>query len=89
MAHLPVDIAQVTRDAVASAQVAGPDHPISLTGDPDELYTLGDEHRIHQVVANLLANARTHTPAGTEIAVSVAQSGDGVRIAVSDNWSWA
>jgi two-component system OmpR family sensor kinase len=37
------------------------------------------------VVANLLANARTHTPAGTAIAVSIAQSGDGVRIAVSDN----
>ncbi len=85
MAQLPVDIAQVTRDAVASAQVAGPDHPISLTGDLDELYTLGDEHRIHQVVANLLANARTHTPAGTEIAVSVVQSVDGVQIAVSDN----
>ena len=85
MEHLPVDIAQVTRDAVASAQAAGADHPISLTGDLDELYTLGDHNRIHQVVANLLANARTHTPAGTEIAVAVAQGEDGVRIAVSDN----
>jgi two-component system OmpR family sensor kinase len=85
MEHLPVDIAKVTRDAVASAQVAGADHPISLSGDLDELYTLGDEHRIHQVVANLLANARTHTPAGTAIAVSIAQSADGLRIAVSDN----
>jgi two-component system OmpR family sensor kinase len=85
MEHLPVDIAKVTRDAVASAQVAGAEHPISLIGDLDELYTLGDQHRIHQVVANLLANARTHTPAGTVIAVSIAQSGDGVRIAVSDN----
>ena len=84
MEHLPVDIAQVTRDAVASAQVAGADHPISLTGDLDELYTLGDHNRIHQVVANLLANARTHTPAGTEIAVSIAEGADGVRIAVSD-----
>ena len=84
MEHLPVDIAQVTRDAVASARVAGADHPISLTGDLDELYTLGDHHRIHQVVANLLANARTHTPAGTEIAVSIAEGADGVRIAVSD-----
>ena len=62
MEHLPVDIAKVTRDAVASAQVAGADHPITLSGDIDELYTLGDQHRIHQVVANLLANARTHTP---------------------------
>ena len=85
MERFPVDIAEVTRDAVASAQVAGPGHPISLTGDVDELYTLGDQHRIHQVVANLLANARTHTPAGTAIAVSIAQSGDGVRIAISDS----
>ena len=85
MERLPVDIAKVTRDAIASAQVAGPGHPISLTGDVDELYTLGDQHRIHQVVANLLANARTHTPAGTAIAVSIAQSSDGVRIAVSDS----
>jgi two-component system OmpR family sensor kinase len=85
MEHLPVDIAKVTRDAVASAQVAGADHPISLSGDLEELYTLGDQHRIHQVVANLLANARTHTPAGTAIAVSIAQSADGLRIAVSDN----
>ena len=85
MEHLPVDIAQVTRDAVASAQVAGADHPITLSGDLDELYTLGDQHRIHQVVANLLANARTHTPVGTAIAVSITQNNDGVRIAVSDS----
>jgi two-component system OmpR family sensor kinase len=85
MEHLPVDIAKVTRDAVASAQVAGPTHPITLGGDLGELYTLGDHHRIHQVVANLLANARTHTPAGTAIAVSIAQGADGLRIAVRDN----
>ena len=84
MEHLPVDIAKTTRDAVASAQVAGPGHPISLVGDLDELYTLGDQHRIHQVIANLLANARTHTPVGTPITVSIAQSSDGVRIAVAD-----
>ena len=84
MEHLPVDIAKTTRDAVASAQVAGPGHPISLVGDLDELYTLGDQHRIHQVIANLLANARTHTPVGTPITVSISQSSDGVRIAVAD-----
>ena len=84
MENLPVDIAQVTKDAVASAQVAGPEHPISLIGDADELYTLGDQHRIHQVIANLLANARTHTPVGTPITVSIAQSSDGVRIGVTD-----
>ena len=85
MQALPVDIAAVTREAVASAQVAGPNHPILLKGDAGELYILGDKNRIHQVVANLLANARTHTPAGTKIDVSIAQSEDGVRISVSDN----
>jgi len=85
MEALPVDIAAVTRDAVASAQVAGPGHPISLKGDAGELYILGDKNRVHQVVANLLANARTHTPTGTKIEVSIAQSEDGVRISVADN----
>ena len=84
MEHLPVDIAKTTRDAVASAQVAGPDHPITVVGDVDELYTLGDHHRIHQVIANLLANARTHTPTETPITVSISHDDDGVRIAVAD-----
>jgi two-component system, OmpR family, sensor kinase len=84
MEHLPVDIASVTADAVASARVAGPDHLITLVGDTDELYTLGDSHRIHQVIANLLANARTHTPAGTPITVTINRSDAGVQIAVAD-----
>ena len=85
MESLPVDIAAVTRDAVASAQAAGPSHPISLTADVSELYILGDKNRIHQVVANLLANAKTHTPDGTKITVSITRSEDGVRISVTDN----
>jgi two-component system OmpR family sensor kinase len=84
MEHLPVDIAVVTTDAVASARVAGPEHPITLIGDADEIYTLGDHLRIHQVIANLLANARTHTPAGTPITVTISRSDDGLRIAVAD-----
>jgi two-component system OmpR family sensor kinase len=85
MEALPVDIAAVTSDAVASAQVAGPSHPISLSADVGELYILGDRNRIYQVVANLLANAKTHTPDGTKITVSIVRNDDGVRISVSDN----
>ena len=85
MEVLPVDITKATREAVASARVASPSHPISLSGDVGEIYILGDKNRIHQVVANLLANARTHTPEGTKIIVSIARSDDGVRISVSDN----
>jgi two-component system OmpR family sensor kinase len=72
-------------DAVESARVAGPAHTVNYQNATEEIYALGDNDRIHQVVANLLANARTHTPAGTVIDVSVNQSEDGVRIRISDN----
>ena len=81
----PVNLEAVVESAVASARAAGPDHLVEFTPSVDELFTLGDEARIHQVVANLLANARAHTPAGTKITVGIQQDSDGIRIAVSDN----
>jgi len=84
MESKPVDINKVVEDAVISARAAGPDHPVTLHSSNDEIFTLGDEVRIHQVVANLLANARTHTPARTPITVSVASTDLGVEISVAD-----
>ncbi len=81
----PVNLSKLVSDAVESARVAGPLHEISYQNPMEDIYTLGDNDRIHQVVANLLANARTHTPSGTVIDVSVAQGDDGVRIRISDN----
>lgn len=81
----PVDLIKIVSDAVASARAAGPNHKVNFDGQSEEIYTLGDSDRIHQVVANLLANARTHTPAGTIIDVSVKQDLDGVRIRIADN----
>ena len=81
----PVDINKVVEDAVISARAAGPDHPVEFISSNDEIFTLGDEVRIHQVVANLLANARAHTPAGTPITVSLATTDAGVEVTVADN----
>jgi two-component system OmpR family sensor kinase len=81
----PVNLTKLTSDAVESARVAGHLHKINYQSPAEDIYALGDNDRIHQVVANLLANARTHTPAGTVIDVSVIQSEDGVRIRISDN----
>jgi two-component system OmpR family sensor kinase len=81
----PVNLTKLVSDAIESARVAGPAHIVNYHQPTEELYALGDNDRIHQVVANLLANARTHTPAGTEINVVVYQSEDGVRIRISDN----
>lgn len=84
MVKIPVDLIHTVNEAVASARAAGPDHPIEIVNPDQEIYILGDSNRIHQVIANLLANARTHTPAGTSISVSVSQSPDGVTVSVSD-----
>lgn len=80
----PVNLTEVISDAVASARAAGPDHPIAFE-EKSEIYALGDSNRIHQVVANLLANARVHTPAGTSIKVAISQGEKEILVSVSDN----
>lgn len=85
MASKPVDLSEVVESAVISARAAGPQHSVIFTKPDSEIFVLGDEPRIHQVIANLLANARAHTPVGTEIRVSISHDSDGVRISVSDN----
>lgn len=80
----PVDLIELVSEAVESARAAGPNHPITLEL-PTEAFVLGDARKIHQVVANLLANARIHTPAGTEIAVSVSANDEGITVAIKDS----
>jgi two-component system OmpR family sensor kinase len=84
MESKPLDIKKVAEEAVISARAAGPNHPVTFTSNSDEIFTLGDESRIHQVIANLLSNARAHTPAGTPIEVSVTEREDAVEVSVSD-----
>lgn len=80
----PVDLTHLIKESVASARAAGPDHPITIDV-PDDLYVLGDTKRIHQALANLLANARTHTPAGTTIEVRATSDESETTIAVKDS----
>ena len=80
----PVDLVHVIEEVVASASAAGPSHPITVEM-PKELFILGDSGRIYQVMTNLLANARVHTPADTSIHVLARQEDDGVYISVADN----
>ncbi len=85
MAQDPVDLNLLLTEAVASAKAAGPNHPIEVSLPSAEVFVLGDSQRIHQVVANLLANARTHTPEGSLIKVSLEQGVVETIISVSDN----
>lgn len=81
----PVNLSKVVSECVASARAAGPTHPITISAAVDEVFALGDETRIYQVIANLLINARVHTPIGTSIAVALNQSDDGVAISITDH----
>lgn len=60
-----VDLSMLIIDAVSDARVAGPTHRWQLDLPAEPVTVTGDGARVHQVLANLLTNARTHTPAGT------------------------
>ena len=63
----PSDLTELVVNAVSDARAAGPDHSWQLDLPDDPSSPSATAHRLHQVVANLLANARTHTPAGTRV----------------------
>jgi two-component system OmpR family sensor kinase len=84
LAKEPVNLNTLITEAVASARAAGPNHPIEINLEASEIFVLGDSQRIHQVIANLLANARAHTPNGTQISITALQGVSETTIAVSD-----
>lgn len=80
----PVDLAVLVHDAVRDAQAVDPSFPIAA--EADEAVTLtGDEPRLRQVVANLVANARVHTPPGTAVRVKAYRDGDRALLIVADD----
>ena len=70
-----VDVIPVILDALSDAHVVAPDHAWEL-GEAVGAPVLGDESALRQILTNLLANARVHTPAGTRVVVSVLRSRD-------------
>jgi two-component system OmpR family sensor kinase len=68
-----VDLSRLAIEVTNDARVAGPDHRWSLDLPDEPLVVRGDQHRLHQVVANLLSNARSHTPAGTSVVVRLSR----------------
>jgi two-component system, OmpR family, sensor kinase len=67
----PVDMSRLAIDATSDARVARPRHRWVLDLPDDPIMSLGDEHRLHQVLVNLLSNAGRHTPEGTTVTVKL------------------
>jgi len=83
-----VDLSRLVIEVTNDARVAGPEHRWSLDLPDEPLVVRGDEHRLHQVVGNLLTNARIHTPAGTSVVVRLSadpQEDHHVLLTVSDD----
>jgi two-component system OmpR family sensor kinase len=81
----PVDLSRVLIDAVSDAHAAGPDHEWSLDLPEEPVEVIGDAARLHQVVANLLANARVHTPPSTSVTAALAKDADHAIVTISDD----
>ncbi|MFB7557483.1 HAMP domain-containing sensor histidine kinase [Streptomyces brevispora] len=81
----PVDLTLLILNATDDARAAGPDHHWLLDLPEEPVTITGDAHRLQQAVGNLLANARTHTPPGTDVTVTLAIDQIGVTVEVSDN----
>jgi two-component system, OmpR family, sensor kinase len=73
----PVDLDEVVEEAVETALAVEPDRPIEL--ERSSARVIGDRDRLRQIVDNLLANVRAHTPAGSPVRVRVA-SVDGTAV---------
>ncbi|MGA3214938.1 MAG: HAMP domain-containing sensor histidine kinase [Acidimicrobiales bacterium] len=79
----PVELVGLAAEAVETARTVGPTWPISfVAGEPVEV--MGDWGSLRQVVDNLLANVRAHTPAGTAATVTVRREGSKASVEVAD-----
>lgn len=83
--HRPVDLNRVAADAVADARAVEPERAITLETSSAGAVVLGDELRLRQVAANLLANARQHTPPTAAVRVGVRRENGSVVLEVADD----
>jgi two-component system, OmpR family, sensor kinase len=86
----PVDLAVLAGDAVHDARGLAPDRQVRLVGladgrGPEPAVVIGDDNRLRQVVANLVANAVRHTPAGTPVEVAAGRYEDVAVLEVRDH----
>jgi two-component system OmpR family sensor kinase len=78
-----VDLVQIALDAAQDARARDPQRPITVH-QHGPLSVVGDQQRLRQVAANLLANAEIHTPPGTPVDLDLAARGDQAILTVAD-----
>ncbi|MFT4263079.1 MAG: HAMP domain-containing sensor histidine kinase [Nocardioides sp.] len=71
----PVDLTHLLLDVVSDAIASEPGHRWRTDLPEEPVIVAGDAHSLHQVFANLLANARVHTPMGTTVTTRLERTG--------------
>jgi len=77
-----VALDELVQEAIDAAHAVEPERP--LDADIEHAVVVGDRDRLRQIVDNLLANVRAHTPPGTPVHVSVMSRDGTATIAVRD-----
>ena len=81
-----VDLTQLAIETVSDEKVMAPDRVWHLELPEEPVVVRGDATQLHQVLANLLSNARKHTGPGTTVVTGVKRSADGhAVVTVTDN----
>lgn len=84
-----LDLCGVVVDAVSDASVSAPDHHYVTELPEHAIWVRGDRARLHQLLGNLLGNARVHTPAGVTVTTSLrtvtGSAGTVTELTVSDD----
>ena len=79
----PVELVGLAGEAVEAAQTIAGEWPVSVEAD-EPVEVTGDRMRLREILDNLLANVRTHTPPGTPTTVRVRKEGDEAILEVAD-----